>query len=475
MEDAQSTIKPHAVMIPIHYQGHVTPTINLALKLASKGFTITFVNTENIHHQITKSSLKKQSKESEEDHDIDIDIFAGARNSGLDIRYKTISDGFPLSYDRTRNRAEFNEANLKVFPAHVDELLGHLVQDDPSVSCLITDTFYTWTSRIARKYNLVNISFWTQPALAFISLGPSNTRVDTIDYIPGVKAIEPKDLTSFLQSTNTTSLARRIIDTAFNDVKNADFILINAVQELENDTISAIQEKQPFFAVGPIIPSGVTRGLVPTSLRTESDCNNWLNTKPQGSVLYVSFGSSIRSRKSDIDEIAQGLVLSQVDFIWVLRPDAVSYEEPYVLPDGFEEKTKNKGLVVPWCSQIEVLSHGAVGGFMTHCGWNSVLESLWCGVPLLCFPLLAEQPTNRKLVVDDWRIGVNLCDSKPLTGLEVAEKINRLMSGKSAEDLREQTFKVRQTVERALAAEGLSQKNLNQFISDVKAKIRRVK
>ena len=164
MEDTHKTIKPHAVIIPIFFQGHLNPSINLALKLASKGFTITFVNTEYTHQQITKS-LNKQSKELEDDHDID--IFVGARNSGLDIRYKMASDGFPLNYDRSLNNIEFHEANLYVFPAHVDELIGKLVQDDPTVSCLITDTFYTWTSRIARKYNLVSISFWTQPALVF--------------------------------------------------------------------------------------------------------------------------------------------------------------------------------------------------------------------------------------------------------------------------------------------------------------------
>ena len=164
MKDTHTTIKPHAVIIPLFYQGHVTPTINLALELASKGFTITFVNTKYIHQQITKA-LNKQSKELEDDHYID--IFTEARNYGLDIRYTTMSDGFPLSYDRLLNNTEFNEAAFYVFPAHVDELIGKLVQDDPSVSCLITDTFYTWTSRIARKYNLVNISFWTEPALVF--------------------------------------------------------------------------------------------------------------------------------------------------------------------------------------------------------------------------------------------------------------------------------------------------------------------
>ncbi|POO01716.1 UDP-glucuronosyl/UDP-glucosyltransferase [Trema orientale] len=252
-----------------------------------------------------------------------------------------------------------------------------------------------------------------------------------------------------------------------------DFILCNTVHELEPEPISAIQENQPMYAIGPLFPSGFTNTLVPTSLKPESGCTQWLNTKPRGSVLYVSFGSFITCGKNEIDEIAHGLLLSNVNFIWVLRSDAVSYEESYVLPTGFQDEVKDRGLIVTWTNQIEVISHPALGGFLTHCGWNSVLESLWYGVPILCFPLETDQLTNRKLLVDDWRIAVNLCDRKPLTRFEVADKINRLMSGKSVNDeLRKETLmKVRQMVENALAQDGSSEKNLCQFISDVKAKI----
>lgn len=148
-------------MIPTPLQGHVIPAVHLAMKLASKGFTITFVNTHFIHHQITKSKPSKNEQ-------LDDDIFAGARRSGLDIRYKTISDGFPLSFDRTLNPDTFIEGAMHVFQAHVDELVGDVVREaEPSVACLIADSFHVWPSAIANKYNLLYVTFWTEPALVF--------------------------------------------------------------------------------------------------------------------------------------------------------------------------------------------------------------------------------------------------------------------------------------------------------------------
>ncbi|GMN39203.1 hypothetical protein TIFTF001_008436 [Ficus carica] len=459
---------------------HVTPSVQLALKLASKGFTITFVNTQVIHHQLIKSQPHSTSAAVIED-----DIFAGARELGLDIRYKTMTDGFPLEVNRILN-PQFVVRNFLSLPAHVDELVGDLVESDPSVSCLIADTCYTWASEIAQKYKLVNISFWTQPALVFniyhhmdliITNGhypPQDNRKGTIDYIPGVRAIEPKDLPSYLQETNT--VAHQFLDKAFKEVKNADFILCNTIEELESNSMSTLQEKnQPIYAIGPLIDFSnefTKRNIVPTSMRTELNCTQWLNTKPHGSVLYVSFGSSIPSKVSDIEEIAHGLVLSGVNFVWVLRRDAVSFEEPYVLPIEIQDEIKDKGLVLTWTNQIEVLSHPSIGGFLTHCGWNSVLESLWCsGVPLLCFPLRGDQITNRKIVVDDWRIGLNLCDRKPLTRSEVAEKITRLMSENSADELKKEVIKVSQMVLNALAIDGSSEKSSSDFVVDVKAKL----
>lgn len=228
MEDHSSCPKPvHAIVMPVPLQGHVIPAVHLALKLASNGFTITFINTEIIHHQLTTTTSSLIGGEK--------DIFSGAREeSGLDIRHRTVNDGFPLSFDRMANHDQYvEEGHVRAMPALMDGLVGEIVKEaDPPVSCLITDGFFgSWPSILAEKYNLVYVSFWTEPALVFtlyyhLDLLKTNghyasrdNREDTIDYIPGVKAIEPKDLPSYLQETNVSTVMHRLIDMAFKDVK----------------------------------------------------------------------------------------------------------------------------------------------------------------------------------------------------------------------------------------------------------------
>lgn len=152
--------KPHAMMIPIPLPGHINPFVHLAIKLASNGFTITFVHTQSVHHQLITT-------------DGNDDVFVEARKSGVDIRYKTISDGLALEFDRSANEKEFWNSILHVFPSNVDELVGKLVDDDDDdddyspPTCLISDTFYAWPATIANKYKLVNVSLWTESALVF--------------------------------------------------------------------------------------------------------------------------------------------------------------------------------------------------------------------------------------------------------------------------------------------------------------------
>ncbi|KAM3340271.1 UDP-glycosyltransferase 86A1 [Capsicum galapagoense] len=472
--------KPHALLFAYPLQGHVIPFVNLAIKLASNGFIITFINTQSIHQQISKAG--RLNINDVEGHD----LFSGAQKLGLDIRDVTIYDGFSVDFDRSLYHDVYFETIMNDFGFHVDELVGKLVLSNPSPNILIADTFYVWSSTISKKYNLVNVSFWTEPALVFSVYYHldllrqnghydciDNKRKDIIDYIPGVKAIKPTDLPSYIQSNDTNMVVNRLINRAFIEVKNAEIIICNTVQELEPEIIAALQQNQPVYAIGPILSPGFINTSVSTSLWSESDCTDWLDARPHGSVLYVSFGSYAHTSKETIAEIAHGLMVSEVNFIWVLRPDIVSSEEADYLPIGYEDIIKDRGLIVSWCCQTAVISHPAVGAFLTHCGWNSILESIWCSVPFICFPLLTDQFTNRKLVVDDWKIGINLFDKGSITRDEVAEKVKFLIRGKEAEEMKQQMKKIKNELEDAVAINGSSQVNLTKFMDDLTSKIQK--
>ncbi|KAL0927169.1 hypothetical protein M5K25_001332 [Dendrobium thyrsiflorum] len=464
--------KPHLLLIPYPLQGHIIPAVHLSLKLAAAGFSITFVNTEAVHHRLLTNGAAHG------------DIFTGARADGFDIRYKLVSDGLPVSFDRSLYHDEFMEKLLHGLHRNVEALARRL----PALTGLIADTFFVWPATLARSLGIPYVSFWTEPALVFSlyyhmdllrengHFGSDDNRKDTITYLPGVTAIEPVDLMSYLRDTDTSAVVHQIIYKAFDEAHRADFVLCNTVQELEPNTISAIQKKKPFYAVGPIFPTDVTSTtVVPTSLWTESDCSQWLNARPAGSVLYISFGSYAHVERKELEEIAHGVALSRVSFLWVLRPDVVSSEDSDPLPVGFREETAGRGMVVQWCCQTEVLGNSAVGGFLTHCGWNSVLESVWNGVPMICYPLLTDQFTNRKLVVGDWKVGEGFNGGRGVVRREeVGKKIEGLMKGKERERMREELKKVRGVLRAAVAAGGSSGRNFKRFVEDLKGWGRKV-
>ncbi|KAG8376592.1 hypothetical protein BUALT_Bualt09G0079600 [Buddleja alternifolia] len=468
---AERQHKLQAIMISVPFQGHINPFVNLALKLASKGCAITFVHLQHIHQKLSKA------------HNSD-DLFSEARGSGLDIRYTTISDGLPLEFDRDLHAEEYWVHLFREFPAIVDDFVGTAIEADPYlVPFLVADTVYAWPAAVAEKYKLVNVSLWTEPALVFSlvyhehllkergHIPCKDDQVQEINYVPGVESISTNDLMSYLSETDDILL--ETLSAAFKGVKKADFILHNIVHELESKTLSALNKYQLNYAIGPInFYKNLAANTISKSLVSESECAPWLASKPPGSVLYVSFGSIAQTSKHVIEEIAYGLLLSEVKFIWVVRAGIVSFDDDTnVLPEGFEDMIKDKGLIIPWCNQITVLSDPAVGGFLTHCGWNSTIESMWCGVPMICYPITYDQPTNRKLVVDNWKIGISLCDGKSVNRKEVAENIKSCMSGTCSKSLRQEAKKVKDILQNALEVDGSSDRNFDQFFNDLKAKI----
>ncbi|KAE8703952.1 UDP-glycosyltransferase 74C1 [Hibiscus syriacus] len=195
-----------------------------------------------------------------------------------------------------------------------------------------------------------------------------------------------------------------------------------------------------------------------------SACMNWLSGKPKDSVVYVSFGSYASLRIEQTAELASALKESDVYFLWVVRET-----EKAKLPYNFIEETREKGLVVSWCPQLEVLSHESVGCFLTHCGFNSVLEALSLGVPMLAMPEWTDQPTNAKHIEDVWGIGIRARSNEEgiVRRETIKECIRELVTeaGEKGKEIKNNSSKWKNLAKQAVDEGGSSDKNIDEFIA----------
>ncbi|GLJ25454.1 hypothetical protein SUGI_0487360 [Cryptomeria japonica] len=471
---------PHAVIIPYPVQGHINPLIRLSEKLASHGIIITFVNTDFNHCKMMKARNR---------HGI-------LQDPSFNIRFVQVTDGLPFDFKRTAVSVEFFNALMTTMRASAEDLLDKLLIQscEPPVSCVIGSSFLPWTIDIAKKFELPFVAFWSQAVSVQVIYRHLSMIIDNgdfppkkqgmIDYIPGLPPMHPQDLPSDIQSGDPSNPVHQVIVQQLPALEEAAWIISNTVYELERQASNVTKEKSPvFLSIGPLIPSIYFEGegkledfsiASPRSLSlwAESNCLPWLDSRPERSVCYVSFGSLAQISRVQVQEIARGLMESEQAFLWVIRPDLVSSEAGKttsidyidILPGGFLEKTKDRGLLVPWSPQLLVLSHPSVGGFFTHGGWNSTVESLSLGVPMLVFPQGIEQSTNRMLVVNQWKIGLRLdsCrDDAVIEGAEIAKCVKALLKD---EEMRKRSNQVRDTIMKAVGEGGSSWKNMNDFV-----------
>ncbi|WVZ06319.1 hypothetical protein V8G54_019665 [Vigna mungo] len=250
-------------------------------------------------------------------------------------------------------------------------------------------------------------------------------------------------------------------------------VLVNTFEALESTALRAV-DGMNIIPIGPLIPSAFLDGTDPNDacfggdiFPMSNDYVTWLDSKEEKSVVYVSFGSYLVLSKGQMEEIARALFDCGRPFLWVIR-EKENKEE--VLELGME--LEKKGKIVMWCSQVEVLSHGSVGCFLTHCGWNSTIESLVSGVPMVAFPQWTDQMTNAKLVEDVWKIGVRVDHDVNEDGIVEARKIKRCLdvvmgSGDKACELRKNSQKWMSLAKDAAMEGGSSEKNLRAFVHHV--------
>nr|AFJ52919.1 UDP-glycosyltransferase 1 [Linum usitatissimum] len=254
-------------------------------------------------------------------------------------------------------------------------------------------------------------------------------------------------------------------------------IIINSFVDLESDIFKALTEERFRTGSGPTVyPIGPLKRLDSdedlNQFSNESiDCLEWLDKQPESSVLLISFGSGIGARqsKAQFDELAHGLAMSGKRFIWVVKPpgnDVVPWNSSF-LPEGFLKKTKGVGLVIPdWVPQIRILSHGSTGGFMSHCGWNSSLESITNGVPVLAWPQHADQKMNAALLVEDAKVALRVDQSSGEDGIvgreEIARYVKAVLDGDEAKLLRKKMRELKVAANNATGNDGSSTKSLDE-------------
>ncbi|KZV36084.1 hypothetical protein F511_23281 [Dorcoceras hygrometricum] len=444
--NGRQTRTAHIVVLPYPGQGHINPLLQFAKSLASKGVKATIATT-----RYTVKSIHA----------------AGVAVEG-------ISDGFDQG---GFTQAQDEDAYLKSFKENGTRTLSQLVhkyqETSFPITCIIYDSFFPWALDVARKHGILGASFFTNSAVVcaifcHIHNGTLALPVNVEDEEPlvlaGLPPLKACDVPGFIKEPESYPAYLAMKLSQFSNLDKADFVFCNSFQELEG--------KVPKL-VGPMVPSYYLDGRIEgdkgygASLwkPLNDHCAKWLATRPPKSVAYISFGSMVKLTSKQTEEIAYALMRGNTHFLWVVRDS-----ERHKLPSQFLEATEHRGLIVSWCNQLEVLANGAVGCFVTHCGWNSTVEGLSLGVPMVAIPQWSDQMTDAKFIEEVWGLGVRCREDEfgVVRSEEVLFCLKEVLEGEKCEVIRRNARKWRVLAIRAVGEGGSSDKCINEFVTNLK-------
>ncbi|KAL1348372.1 hypothetical protein AAHE18_07G076100 [Arachis hypogaea] len=418
------------VLLPLPFEGHINPMLHLANILYSKGFSITIIHT--------------------------------TFNSPNPLNYPhftfcPIQDGITTQSD---DSSSLNLLHLIIllnircvtpFRDTLAKVISDARDNKEHVACLVSDGLFYFTQGVSNTFELPRIALREGGASSFVPfvLFPlliergyipiqDSQLEETVTEIPPLKV---KDLP--LIDTKEPEKYYKELSNLVEGTKASCGVIWNSFEDLESSPLSYLrQEFQiPFFPIGPFHKYSFSHSPSSSSssssslLTQDQSCISWLDRHKPNSVIYVSFGSLAAITAAKFLEIAWGLASSMHPFLWVIRKGMVIDDGKECLdppfPAGFIDNLEGRGYIVKWAPQQEVLAHKAVGAFWTHCGWNSTLESICEGVPMICMPFFTDQKVNARYVSSVWKIGVQF--EGEVKREEVVKMIRGLIEGNNKE------------------------------------------
>lgn len=471
------------LVLPFYGQGHLFPAMELCTHLASRNYNPTLIIPSYLSSSIPHSLRTHPSV-------VVVDIPADPS----DLQPPPPKIAATSSTSSGRGRRNPFESQHQQLGNGIETYLTARCKEEGYVSpkCVVVDVMMSWSKELFHEFGLQIACFFTSGACA-----------EAMDYAcwkQGAAEMKPGDTKILPGLPEDMALAYSDLDRKprmgggggrgshgppsgdrmrhgppgpgqkprwLDEIQGSVAMLINTCDELEHDFIHYIgtQTGKPVWGVGPLLPqeywksagSLIHDGKVRSSGRksnyTEEEVNQWLNGKPGKSVIYISFGSEVGPTTEEYQQLATALEESDWSFIWVIQANSgktgpllgiQNDQEGGYFPHGLEEKVGDRGLIIQgWAPQLLILSHPSTGGFLSHCGWNSTVEAIGCGVPVLAWPIRGDQFYNAKLIVSHLKVGCKVSNggtSQPVKKENIAEGINTLMSDqeihKRAADIR---------------------------------------
>ncbi|KAL6275748.1 hypothetical protein ACE6H2_019349 [Prunus campanulata] len=420
------------VLVPCPYQGHINPMLKLGTFLHSKGFSISIVHT---HFNSPNPSNHPE------------------------FTFFPIPDGLTADEISSGNVVAIVFAiNANCKASFKQCLTDRVTEQEPQnkITCIIYDEFMYFSESVANDLNIPRILLRTQSATNFIARNamirlhlkgctpfPESMLVNSVAELHPLRF---KDLP--ITIFDTVENYSKLLAIA-NNVRTSSAIIWNTLDCLEQSSLAKVQQQcqVPIFSIGPLhkIATVASSSL----LEEDTGCVAWLDKQSHNSVIYVSLGSLASISEKELAEMAWGLINSRQPFLWVIRPGSICGSHWIeLLPQGFLEAVGERSCIVKWAPQMEVLVHGAVGGFWSHCGWNSTLESISEGVPMLCRPCFSDQKVNARYVSEVWKIGIQL--ENELERGEIERAVRKLLVDDDGKGMRVRAKELKEKIEVSL-------------------------